>query len=390
MKSNTIRLSLGAALAGILSLSPLANADVYTLSNSAEGNEVLAFDLDDKSGAITALGSFSTGGTGSGAPLGNQSALVTDASDRWLFATNAGDGSLTSFRLQSDGLQFVNNIASGGSSAISVTVYGTLVYVLNEGTGNANDAPEDRYDNISGFRFTGGGVLQPIPGSTRILDDTRLTAPAQIGFNKSGTVLLVTEKVTNMLTTYVMGDDDRPAQAPIKRPSAVPTPFGFAFGDRDYVFITEANGGSQGVTASYRIDRVTGTVSSLVDLIDQGDAACWTVLTNDEKIGYSVNTGSGSISPYRVNFNGTIEPFFDANPSFQFPTGTSPRDAVLTQDGRFILTLNNGDGQLRVARVGRDGTLSNAIGGTLGGRRGASPASAGIDIPTSATGLMAR
>ena len=391
MKTQRANFSMGAFLVACLATNLSANADVYTLSNSASGNEVLTFDIDEKSGALTPMAAFATGGTGSGAPLGNQSAIATDASDRWLFATNAGDGSLTSFRLQPDGLQFVNRVDSGGFSAISVTVFGTLVYVLNEGSGNANDAPNLRYDTISGFRFTGGGILVPIADSTRILNTAQLTAPAQIGFNKSGTVLLVTEKATNMLTTYVMGDDGVPAVKPQKRPSAVPTPFGFAFGDRDYVFITEANGGSQGVTASYRIDRETGEVSSLVDLIDQGDAACWTVLANDETIGYSVNTGSGTVSPYRVNFNGTIEPFFSTDPGFQFATGTLPRDAVLTQNNRFLLTLNNGDGELRVIRVGVDGVLRAAIGDALGPRRGelVEPGSV-VAIPTSATGLMAR
>ncbi|MFK8014711.1 MAG: lactonase family protein [Gammaproteobacteria bacterium] len=368
-------LAMGITLSAALAANLSANADVYTLSNEAHGNRVIAFDIQEKSGELTELASFPTGGTGSGAPLGNQSALATDASDRWLFATNAGDGSLTSFRLQEEGLQFVNKVASGGHSAISVTVYGTLVYVLNEGSGDSNDAPAYRYDNISGFRFTGGGVLVPVPGSTRIIDTEQLTAPAQVGFNKSGTVLLVTEKATNMISTWLVGNDGLASADPLKRPSAVPTPFGFAFGDRDYVFITEANGGAQGVTASYRVDRVTGAVSSLVDLIEQGDAACWTVLTGDESIGYSINTGSGSISPYRVNFNGTIEPFSPFNPTLQVPTGTSPRDAVLSQNGRFLLTLNNGDGTLKSFIVRGDGNLVP---------RDVAP------IPTSVTGLMAR
>jgi len=167
MKPKRTNLSMGLVLLSCMTLSTWAQADVYTLSNAESGNHVLTFDIDEKSGALTPMAQFPTGGTGTGAPLGNQSAIATDASDRWLFATNAGDGSLTSFRLQPNGLQFVNRVDSGGHSAISVSVFGTLVYVLNEGSGNANDAPTLRYDTISGFRFTGGGVLIPIPDSTR-------------------------------------------------------------------------------------------------------------------------------------------------------------------------------------------------------------------------------
>lgn len=235
-------ISFGMLVLLLFGLSMPAQAIVYTLGNEVSGNRVIAFDVNAQN-RLRAIGSFPTGGTGTGAPIGNQAALTTDASDRWLFATNAGDGSVTSFRLQPEGLEFVNSLPSGGHSAISVTVFGTLVYVLNEGSGLESDPPTLRYDTISGFRFNVLGELVAIPESTRIIDDTQLTAPAQIGFNKSGTVLLVTEKSTNTLTTYVMQADDTPADNPLKRPSAVDTPFGFQFGDRDYVFITEANAG---------------------------------------------------------------------------------------------------------------------------------------------------
>ncbi len=356
-------------------LSQPASAIVYTSSNESEGNRVIAFDISEKTGNLIAINSFPTGGTGTGAPLGNQSALTTDASDRWLFVTNSGDGTVTSFRLQEDGLQFVNKIESRGNSPISVTVFGTLVYVLNEGSGVETDPPRYRYDNISGFRFNNSGELTFIKDSVRIIDNTQLTSPAQVGFNKSGTVLLITEKATNTLTTFVMQQNDIPSLESQKRSSAVPTPFGFEFGDRDYVFITEANGGGPGVTASYRIDRQTGVVSSLVDLIEQGNATCWTVLSSDQTVGYSVNTGSGSVSLYRINFNGTIDPFFENRPNRLIETGAGPRDAVLTQDNQSFITLNNGDGEIRAFRVRRNGSLA---------RRGSLP------VPSSVTGLIAR
>ena len=365
-------------LLGIISsLSLPAAAIVYTSSNEASGNRVIAFDIEKPSGQLVEIGSFDTQGTGSGAPIGNQAAMATDASDRWMFVTNAGDGSVTSFRLQPDGLQFVNRVRARGHSAISVTVFGTLVYVLYEGSGEAGDPPAMRYDTISGFQFNNVGRLRFINDSTRIIDRTRLTAPAQIGFNKSGTVLLITEKATNTLTTYRMISADRPAFRPLKRPSAVPTPFGFEFGDRDYVFITEANGGARGVTASYRVDRATGEVSSLVDLIEQGNATCWTILSSDQTIGYSVNTGSNSISPYRINFDGTMDALFPQNPNAAFFTGSAPRDAVLTQNNQFMYVLNNGDGQIDGFRVFRRGGVSG---------QNITP----VNVPASVTGILSR
>jgi len=375
MKSAILKSNFAKSLvvSATLAVSLSAEAIVYTVGNEADKNEVIAFDVDRRGNPFE-IGRFDTQGTGTGARLGNQSALTTDASDRWLFAVNPGDGSLTSFRLQPDGLQFVNRVDSGGTRPLSVTVFGTLVYVLNEGDGTSEN-PKLRYDNISGFRFTGGGVLVPIPDSTRIIDKTQLTSPAQVGFNKSGTVLLITEKATNTLTTFLVKSNGKPAATPLKRPSAVPTPFGFAFGDRDYVFITEANEGDVGVTASYRVNRETGEVSSLVDSINQGNATCWTVLSNDQTIGYSTNTGSGTISLYRINFDGTLDTFFNSVRGVEITTGTGVRDAVLTQDNQNLLTINNTDEEIRGFFVNRSGAISP---------RGTAP------IPDSATGLMAR
>jgi 6-phosphogluconolactonase (cycloisomerase 2 family) len=370
MELRKMLVGVGTALTLSLGFGPVAQADVYTMSNEVASNQVIAFDILPD-GNLVEIGRFDTGGTGTGAVLGNQNALTTDASDRWLFVVNPGDGSLTSFRLQPDGLEFVNRVPSGGFRPISVTVFGTLVYVVNEGD---PDDPVKYPDNISGFRFGPGGVLEAIPNSTRPLS-ADLTAPAQIGFNKSGTVLLITEKATNTLTTYVMQPDDTPALTPVTRNSAVPTPFGFEFGDRDFVFITEANNGGTGVVAVYRVARDTGVVSNLVDMLELGGAACWTVLSNDQTIGYATNTAGGTVSLYRINFDGTLDPFFAGNPHLQIQTGAGPRDAVLTQNNHFFYTLNPPDGEIRAFRVTRSGNIRRL--GT-------------VAIPISASGLMAR
>jgi 6-phosphogluconolactonase (cycloisomerase 2 family) len=129
------------------------------------------------------------------------------------------------------------------------------------------------------------------------------------------------------------------------------------------------------VTASYRIDRETGAVSNLVDLIHQGNAACWTVLSSDQTVGYTTNTADGTVSLYRINFNGTLEYFFNAPVDIPIRTGAGVRDAILTQNNHFLVTLNNGDGQVRGFWVNRSGAIAP--------RRTA-------PVPTSATGLIAR
>lgn len=348
--SLTMLLSVTAALLGaprVVTANQLQS--VYTMSNAVAGNHVLVFNRR-ANGNLDAAGTFATGGTGTGGSLGNQSAVVLDPSDRWLFAANAGSGSISSFRVLNGGLQLVDTEPSGGFRPISIAVFGTWVYVLN--AGNANDP--NSADNITGFQLNADGTLSPLPGATRPLS-ARNTAPAQVSFNTAGTVLLVTEKATNTITTYTVDADGLPS-APLSRPSAIPTPFGFQFGDRDLVFISESNGGGPGSVVSYRVDRDSGVVSNAVDIFTAQNAVCWVVLSNDQMVGYATNTGSASISLFKINFDGTMKPLERGGQTV--PTGNGPLDLVLTQDGRYLYTLNSADDTIRAFRVLAGGRLT--------------------------------
>ncbi len=55
---------------------------VYTLSNSASGNQVLAYNrLPD--GTLSFQGAYGTGGLGSGASLGSEGSLMLSQNNRW-------------------------------------------------------------------------------------------------------------------------------------------------------------------------------------------------------------------------------------------------------------------------------------------------------------------
>jgi 6-phosphogluconolactonase len=338
----------------ILPLTARATAGqaVYTMSNAPAGNEVLVFTRKPN-GNLDPAGSFPTGGTGTGGGLGNQGGLVLDPSDRWLFVVNAGSGSLSSFRLLEEGLQLVETVPSGGFRPISLTVFGTLLYVLNEG--DPNDPTSA--DNITGFHINGDGTLSPIPDATRPLSANK-TSPACIGFNKAGTVLLVTEKATNLLTTYTVNPDGTP-NVPLSHPAAFPRPFGFRFGDRDVVVVVHS--GPDNEVASYPVNRETGEVSDAIGTFAAESAACWVVLSGDQTTGYALNAGSASISLFSVNFDGSLAPFFRSGGDVG--TGKSPSDLVLTQDGQRLYVLNSADHTIRAFQVKADGRLSG--GGTV-------------------------
>src|SRR6266705_6520988 len=113
---------------------------VYTLTNQVGGNAVAVF-ARGADGRLTAAGTVSTGGTGTGASLGSQSAVTLSDDGRWLFTVNAGSNDVSVFGVSPAGLALASRTASGGTLPISLTVPGNVLYVLNAGGPG----------NISGF-----------------------------------------------------------------------------------------------------------------------------------------------------------------------------------------------------------------------------------------------
>jgi 6-phosphogluconolactonase (cycloisomerase 2 family) len=236
---------------------------------------------------------------------------------------------------------------------VSVAVYKDLVYVLNAGAAN----------NISGFRLSNKGTLTAIPGSTRNLSGLNVGA-AQVSFNPGGDALLVTERVTSMLDVYTV-DQDGVAHGPTVYPSSGTTPFGFAFGKRDQVFISEAFGGAANASAASSYSLSVGTLNVIDPSVTTTEtAACWLVVSNDGRFTYTANAGSASISGFRVSIDGHLE-LLDADGRTGVTTGGNPTDMAMSQNGRYLYALQGGSGRIAAFSIGADGGLS-AITGVAG------------------------
>src|SRR5256885_15929485 len=157
---------------------------VYVQSNGAERNEVIAFDRTDD-GRLEPLGSYETGGRGTGIPhLASQSSVVLSDEGDWLLVANAGSDELSLFAVEPDSLRLSAQVPSRGSAPTSVAVRGGIVYVLNNGT-----------PGIAGFTLDSGN-LKPIDGSASSLGAG--ADPAQIAFSPDGRTLVVTERGTEI------------------------------------------------------------------------------------------------------------------------------------------------------------------------------------------------
>lgn len=334
---------------------------VYTSTNAPTGNAVLAFSRGHD-GSLTPAGSFPTGGAGTGGGLGNQGAVVLDDHRGRLFVVNAGSDQISSFAVGRHGLRRLDLEPSGGDQPVSLTAHGNLLYVLNSGS-----------DQIAGFRVGHRGDLRPLAGSTRSLSGTG-TDPAQVEFIPDGGLLVVTEKATNRIDTFRIGFDGRPGEL-ISQPSAGETPFGFAFDKRGHVIVSEAFGGAPdaSVLSSYDVAR-SGAISAISPLVrTEQTAACWVVVTDNGRFAYTTNTGSGSISSFGVDRDGSISLLESVGADTG--AGSAPTDLALSEHGRQLFVLNSGTHTVGAYRVRGDGGLVAVD--TVGG------------LPAGATGLAA-
>ena len=339
--------------------------DVYVLTNQPTGNAVMVFHRD-AAGMLTIEGSFASGGNGFGSgpdPLGSQGAVVLGEDNCLLFAVNAGSNSISVFAVSGDHLTLLDTVSSGGIEPVSVTVQHDLVYVVNAG-----GTP-----NISGFRIEPGPkILAPLPGSTQNLPGGAAAAPAEVAFNSDGNALLVTEKGTSLIDTFIV-DDDGVALPGVSFPSNGATPFGFALVHNNVAVVSDAAGGPSGTSAlsSYEVGEDRNLEVITPALGDTQKAACWVVVTRNGRFAYTSNTASSTISSYTISEEGDL-----ALMNVTAASGNIPLDMALSRNGRFLYARNAGNSAVTGFRVEANGSLT--------------PVTSAAGLPARAAGIAAR
>jgi 6-phosphogluconolactonase len=346
----------------LLGAAPTAAGDgagnVYTLTNAASANAVLVF-ARAATGELVSAGSFATGGRGIGTGLGSQGAVTVSGDGRWLFAVNAGSNDISVFRVSGHQLSLTDRIWSGGTQPISVTISGGTVYTVNAG-----GTP-----NIAGFTVSQDGTLTPIAGSIHALIGS---GPAQIQFSRSGDVLVVSEKASSTLETFTVSAGV--ASAPMSHASSGATPFGFDFGLRDQLFVSEAAGAPGGFSAasSYRLDADGNLTNVTASAATTQRAACWLVVTGNGRYAFTANAASDSISSFAIDQDGALT-LVEAAAAHS--TAAHTTDLALSRNGAYLYASDGGTQSISAYRVGVDGSLTR-VGVT--------------SVPAGITGLAAR
>jgi len=313
----------------------LRSGAVYVMTNQ-NVNTVMAFSRDPRTGRLTLADEEATGGAGNPIAippdppvdaLASQGSLVVDDDNEYVYAVNAGSNEISVLEVGRNRLLFVQKVSSGGTRPISIALHDNLLYVLNEG-----GTP-----NITGFNVDDDGMLTPIAGSTQPLVGGAAADPAQVGFNSDGTMLVVTEKMGNRLDSYDV-DANGVAGPPTAHPSSGMTPFGFAFDDNQYAYVTEAMGGAPGASAvsSYDADKDYEIVTA--SLGNNQTASCWISLGGNTA--FVSNTGSGTISTYRFDRDGNLSLLMGA--AANTGAGSAPIDNTVSHNGHVLYVLESG------------------------------------------------
>ncbi len=328
---------------------------VYIMTNNAQENEIAAFRRF-KDGTLALRDFFPTGGSGTGTrevspatpddgidPLASQGSLILSRCGRFLFAVNAGSNTITSFRVMLDGgLVRASVVNSGGQQPNSLTQHGNILYVSNVGSSANNFA-----SNITGFCVDRCGVLSMIPNSTRTLS-TANAQPAQVLFSLNGKQLIVTELTTNRITVFRV-EKNGIATLQVANTSNGAGPFGAVFTKKGFLLVAEAGANA---LSSYRLN-ANGTLTVISGSVPTGQlATCWVSVSRCGRFAYTSNTGSGSISIFRIHENGMLTFLENVRSTFVGTPQGAPIDNGVSPCGRFFYALNGNQGSVSAFEIG--------------------------------------
>ncbi len=329
--------------------SSVDEAGVFVQTNEPE-NRVIAFTRS-VDGALTSIGSYATGGAGSGqAHLPSQGSVVLTGDRRHLLVTNVASDDVSVFSVAANGLMHTQTVATGGAAPRSVAEHAGLVYVLNTGT-----------PSLMGFRLV-AGRLEAIDGSVRALGEG--SDPAQVGFSPDGSRLVVTERGADAIVVFPV-DAAGFLGEPGMQPSSGPTPYGFAFSSDGTLVVTEAFRAAKGEAAasSYAIDNAS--VAPVSRSVGNGRSEiCWAVITKNGRYAFTTNFADGAVSRYAIGADGSLS-LEDAVAGVAVDGETGLRDEALSDDGRFLYAIDADASRIFGWRVGDGGALSPA--GSWGG-----------------------
>ncbi len=322
---------------------------VFVMTNSVKANEVIAYSRAND-GSLVEGNHYLTGGRGSGGtvdPLGSQGSLTLSQDHSLLFAVNAGSGDISVFHVNGANLYLSQTIPSGGSAPVAIAQHDDLVYVVNF-AGNSS---------VVGFRLDEAGALVKIPNSVRYLSSAN-SGPSSLAFSPDGRFLLVTEKITNNIDVFTVKSDGSLSRAKVT-PNALPGLFDVVFAPGGAALIVQtgpANATNASSISSYIVEE-GGTLAPITASVPAlGSAACWVALTPNGQFVFTNNSASSNLSAFTVGTSGNLVAV-PGTVVASLAAGSTNTDMAISQDAKYLYTLNIGTGTIGIFGVQSNGAL---------------------------------
>jgi 6-phosphogluconolactonase len=338
---------------GMCAASLSGQETVFVMSNNAEKNQVIAFELKND-GSYFEQHRFDTLGRGSGGvndPLEAQGSLTLSTDHTVLFAANAGSGDITVFRVLGSSLLVTDKEPSGGSQPVSIALWGKTLYVLNSGGAGT----------VMAFRLSDSGQLHPISNATAFLS-ANATGGASISVSPDGETVAVVERIAGNIDTFHVNADGT-LSAAVVNPSTGAGAFSARFAPDGKLIVSEtgpANEADGSAISSYTV-LPNGKLAAVSQSVPtDGAANCWNAITPDGKHVYVSNAGSSNIAGFTIGTSGTLAPIAGTIVGSN-PDGSTNLDIAISGDGKFLYSLNGEVGTVGVFAVRPDGTLEEVM-----------------------------
>ncbi|HOC42693.1 MAG TPA: beta-propeller fold lactonase family protein [Thermoanaerobaculales bacterium] len=225
--------------------------------------------------------------------------------------------------------------------------------------------------SIAGFKLSERGRLALIPGSIQPLPSSR-SEPVQIVFAPQDEAILVSNSASDTIAVYSLDEETGVARLaavhaghPGSGPSHMDTPWGLAFDTRGFVYSSEAadampDSSSVGVHSVSERDGQIVVRSAAPSLPINQTWAAGLAMTRNGRWIFTANMGSDSITAIRSRIvNGQPQLSLATPSGTSAVTGRAPVALALSRNDRYLYSLNSGDGSISAYRVDRrNGALS--------------------------------
>jgi 6-phosphogluconolactonase (cycloisomerase 2 family) len=306
--------------------------NVYTQSNEAE-NKIINF-MQTADGRLIEVQRVATGGKGTNGyvpvtgemtspdSLISANAVITSKDRTYLFAVNAGNNTVSCFRIGADGLLSLTDTQSTGNMVVG-----------NAGTANSlayNEADNVLYashsfgpNHIRTFSVVAGKlILRPetqsvnlpglndrIPTQIALSPDNKFLLACVLFDARPGAAGLVPAAAKNLVTFPIeMGGT---LGMPMFNEAGGVTPFATAFlNGRSHSFVTVLAAESSAVLSTLAANgNVMSTKPSKIETMFEGmmsepSEICWISVSEDNRYAFGANFGYGTVSTFRIDANG--------------------------------------------------------------------------------------